>query len=252
VPLAPIETAPAPTVDPAHAIASDITSVFETGKVGGDPSAVQNKDAGIISFGKHQCTLSSKEDSLEKVLDRYIEMAPDSECAKKLEGLMERVRSKDKTLRNDQEFISLLEEAGKDPIMEQAQDQVFDEMYWKPAMESAEKAGIESNLGKALFYDTSVNSGPDGLNTILERTQAKLEGKEYSEQEFLKAFAEERTKFILEAADRYRAKGDEATAGMLEHVASDWRMDYWEKWIDSGNLDLKGDIKIYKQTIHGG
>ncbi|HSP05649.1 MAG TPA: chitosanase, partial [Acidobacteriota bacterium] len=148
--------------------------------------------------------------------------------------------------------ISLLEEAGKDPVMSQAQDEVFDEMYWNPAMDAARKAGVESPLGKALLYDTAINSGPDNLNKIIASTQEKLAGKDYSEEEFLKAFSEERKDFILDAANRYRGKGDAGTADMLVHVASDWRMDYWNKWLDAGNLQLTGDLKIYKQTIHGG
>ncbi|HEY7160354.1 MAG TPA: chitosanase [Acidobacteriota bacterium] len=250
-------TPPAPP-DPVDAKAkekiSNMVGVFETGKVGGDPSALQDKDSGIISYGKHQCTLSSKESSLEKVLDRYMELAPQSENTKKLEEYMGAVRNKNESLRNNEEFKTLLKEAGKDPLMAQAQDEVFDKLYWKPAMQSAEKAGITSPLGCALLTDTTVNSGPDNTNIILNRTQAKLEGKEYTEQEFLQTFADERTKFLLTAAKNKEANGKQNDADMLKHVASDWRMDYWKGWIDDGNMDLKGKLKftIYKQTIDGG
>ena len=250
-------TPPAPS-DPVDAkskeLISNMVGVFETGKVGGDPSAVQDKDSGIISYGKHQCTLSSKESSLEKVLDRYMELAPKSENTKKLEEHMGAVRNKNESLRNNEEFKTLLKEAGKDPLMGQAQEEVFDKLYWKPAMQAADKAGITSPLGCALLTDTAVNSGPENLNTILSRSQAKLEGKEYTEQEFLQTFADERTKFILTAAKNKDAQGNHGNADMLRHVASDWRMDYWKGWVDDGNMDLKGklEFKLYKQTIDGG
>jgi hypothetical protein len=250
-------TPPAPP-DPVDAktkeVISNMVGVFETGKVGGDPSAVQDKDSGIISYGKHQCTLSSKESSLEKVLDRYMQLAPQSENTKKLEEYMGAVRNKSENLRTNEEFKTLLKEAGKDPLMGQAQEEVFDKLYWKPAMQSAEKAGVTSPLGCALLTDTCVNSGPENLNTILNRTQAKLDGKEYTEQEFLQTFADERTNFILTAAKNKDAQGKHGDAEMLNHVASDWRMDYWKGWIDDGNMDLKGklEFKLYKQTIDGG
>jgi hypothetical protein len=83
-----------------------------------------------------------------------MELAPQSENTKKLEEYIGAVRNKNESLRNNEEFKTLLKEAGKDPLMTQAQDEVFDKLYWKPAMQAAEKAGVTSPLGCALLTDT--------------------------------------------------------------------------------------------------
>jgi hypothetical protein len=256
-------TPPAPAADVSEAakaetrakgIAFEITGVFETGKPGGDPGTVQTSDTGIISYGKHQATLASEADSLEKVLDEYINTS-DSDTSKKLEPFMDRVRTKDATLKDDQNFIQLLKDAGADPKMSEAQDEVFGKNYWEPAMKLADEAGVKSPLGKALIYDSMIQHRPDTVSKLIERSKAKLEGKEYTEQEFLQTFAEERKKHLLGVAAALGKSTnplDLKTAEDCERDATRKRVVEWKELIDSGNLQLAGDINIYGQTIHAG
>ncbi|BAZ32086.1 peptidoglycan L-alanyl-D-glutamate endopeptidase CwlK [Cylindrospermum sp. NIES-4074] len=213
-------------------IAGDITGVFE----GGKPGSVQTVDSGIVSYGKHQATIASG--SLYLILKAYTESSKTSTAAKVAEYLAQ-VQKKDETLRKDEAFHNLLKDAAKDPEMVRAQDDVFSQKYWKPARQTAEKAGIKSALGETIFYDTKIQGG---LEAVLESTKQRLKDKKYTEQEFLGIFLEEREKRLYAIAKQKRAKGDEKTAKMLENSAKN-RVGALDALVKSGNLDLIGDEK---------
>ncbi|ORY08107.1 lysozyme-like protein, partial [Basidiobolus meristosporus CBS 931.73] len=52
-----------------------------------------------------------------------------------------------------------IQAACRDPRFRHAQDAVNDEMYFTPAMKFAGKVLLETNIGKAVFYDTIVQHG---------------------------------------------------------------------------------------------
>jgi uncharacterized protein YraI len=232
--------------DSHHRIASDITGVFE----GGKPGSLQTVDTGIISYGKHQATLASG--SLYSVLKAYTDYSKSS-TAINIAEYLGRVQKKDVTLRDNKVFIQLLKDAASEPEMARAQEEVFSKDYWNPAKRMAEKAGIKSALGEAIFYDTKIQGG---LETVLKNTQQRLKDKKYTEQEFLSVFLEEREKRLYEIAkgnrtkaEQERTKGNEKkakrlekNAKMLENSAKN-RVGALDALVKSGNLNLIGDEK---------
>lgn len=149
-----------------------VLSLFETGKL---PTAAAYatctvlKDGAGISYGKHQCT--DKAGSLDLVVKRYIEFG--GQYAAALSKFLPQLAANESTKVDPAgkfptwltELIGLLKTAGADPVMQQAQDEVFDEEYFAPAVEKAAALGLTTALGLLTIYDTCIHSGPGRVAT---------------------------------------------------------------------------------------
>ncbi len=134
-------------------LAFAITAAFE----GTGYAAYNNYDAGIVSYGLLQFTLSSG--SLGRVLETYI-AASDSDESAAIERYMERVRRKDNLLRNDAGFRQALLNAANDPAMRSAQDEVATSGYWQAVVDGyIMHRGLRLPLTWALLFDMGVNFG---------------------------------------------------------------------------------------------
>ncbi len=76
---------------------------------------------------------------------------------------------------DDQAFLTLLRNAGDDPVMRQTQDAFFDRVYFQPALKWAGANGFVKALSALVIYDSFNHSG--GIlstirDEILERTPA--------------------------------------------------------------------------------
>src|SRR5947209_8378474 len=133
--------------------AKAIVNVFETGKVRGryNAIAVLKGDSGHLSYGRSQAALGSG--SLYLLLKSYCEAAG-AKFADRFVPLLPRFRDKDVSLDFDQNVRSLLEQAGDDPVMQQAQDDFFDRGYWQPAVKNAAACGLTKPLSVAVIYDS--------------------------------------------------------------------------------------------------
>jgi hypothetical protein len=63
------------------------------------------------------------------------------------------------------DFVVLWRRAAEDPAMRGAQDRVFDRVYWTPAVGAAKRINLRTPLGYLVIYDTSIQSGGDGIVT---------------------------------------------------------------------------------------
>lgn len=223
--------------DGYHNVANQITSVME----GGSYSSLSLlNDGGIISYGKHQATLSSG--NLENVLEAYLASAKGSN-ASTLQSYMPRVRKKEASLKSETAFINALKAAGKESSMKTAQNTVFYNRFWIPAVNKAQGGGIQSPLGYALLYDTNIQGG---MASVMGRAKQvcggnigdKVNGKTITEAEFLLAYVNEREKRLLELAVAKEAKGEQSKADALR--TSVYRCKAFRGLIEAGNLNLSG------------
>lgn len=225
-----------------------ITSIFESGRPEGNPAAYQTYDAGIISYGKHQATLSSG--TLNRVLQAYYRLSDSAARQALKEEYGDRVARMDQNLRNDGRIKQLLLEAANELAMSQAQDEVFDQSYYQPAIAAAKEYNVKSPLGLAALYDTQIQGG---LYIILPRVTARLGGKigqaGISEKQWLAAFLDLREERLYRLADQFEAKGDTGTAKALR--VSTFRVEEYRKLLRAGNLELKGPMYIRGQQIDG-
>jgi uncharacterized protein YgiM (DUF1202 family) len=224
-----------------YGIANQITSLMEGGTTKGDYGALTIvKDGGIVSYGKHQATLASG--SLGDVINAYLESA-NSPTAKSLTAYQPRVGRRDASLRDDQGFLNDLKNAAKEQKMKDAQDMVFNQGYWKPAVKAAAGAGIQSPLGLALLYDTKIQGG---METLMDRTRAALGGdvgdkvgeKTIDEQTFLKVFVEKRAARLEDIAKSAEAKGETVRARAVR--GSVYRCNGFMALIEANNLNVAG------------
>jgi len=234
-----------------HRLAADITSAFE----GGRTDSLQTADSGIVSYGKHQATLSSG--SLGAVLQAYVGLAT-SATAQSLAAYLPRVQKKEAALRSDKTFLSLLRTAAGDPAMDQAQDAVFTSRYWTPMAAASAQQGIQSALGYAIFYDTNIQGGHED---VLARTRAKLGGgigdkvkdQPITEQAFLQTYLEEREARLLRLSAAAAKKGKTADAKMLK--ASTYRTRELLALVNAGNLDghggPDGTLQVHGRSVTG-
>jgi hypothetical protein len=192
----------------------------------------QTYDAGIISYGRFQFTLAGG--SLAAVVDGYL-AASISPVADRLRPYAGRIRAKDASLRNDVALKNILIEAAAEDEMRDAQDAVVGDRYWKPAMSSVSVRGVETALGKALFFDMAIQHGP--FHPYIQRAEAfygvppksRLVENGITETQLIARTAIERQLFLADFAVRKNLPGVRK------------RGDFWVNLVNAGDWDLQGN-----------
>lgn len=132
--------------------------------------------------------------------------------------------------------------ASKDKVFYSVQDSVVDEWYYLPAMKWADQTGIQTALGKAIFYDTIIQHGegedPDGLPALIATTKKKMGGTPKTgidEKKWIAAFLDVRR------ADLAHAHNPDTREEWAESVG---RVDSLKQLVKAGNFDLHGPFTI--------
>lgn len=190
------------TPEQKHAI-DCVLAIFETGRV---PTAASYstctvlKDGAGISYGKHQCT--DKAGSLDLVCKKYIELG--GVHAAELEKYMGYLATNESAKVDPKgpfpawltSLINLLKTAGADPIMQQAQDFVFDANYFMPAVNHAKDIGLTTALGLLAIYDTCIHSGPGRVATHRAAFPEKSPKNGGDEKAWVKAYLNARRAWL--------------------------------------------------------
>jgi chitosanase len=131
---------------------------------------------------------------------------------------------------------------GNDKVFRAVQDEVSDELYYQPAINRASQVGIQTALGKAIFYDTVIQHGdgddPDGLPALIAATTKKMKGTPKTgidEKKWLSSFLNVRRADLAHAHD---------PATREEWAKSVGRVESLMQLVKSGNLDLHGPFTI--------
>jgi len=125
-------------IDTQKRTIEQIINAFETGSVEGDYSNISIYKDGPhrirqITYGRSQTT---EYGNLRRLVQDYVNAG--GMFSEQLEPYAGMVGST--PLTDDANFKSLLRKAGKqDPVMRQTQDRFFEEVYFQPAMESADE-----------------------------------------------------------------------------------------------------------------
>ena len=229
-------------------VAMQITTVMETGGLEGY-AAINDYDAGIISYGRHQATLAGG--ALAALLDAYLATSH-TDTARQLSGYMDRVRRHDASLRDNEAFKTLLRAASVEPEMQAAQDSAIIASHYEPAARTANEWGVQTPLGVAMLYDTNIQGG---LASCLRRAVSVAGGRVGAPASggglvtgaaFLRAFNDERKARLLELAN---AAGNTAQGRALR--TSVYRCDEFAALLASGNLQLVGTLHVRGNDIEG-
>lgn len=135
-----------------------VINAFETGTADGDYGCISVYNDGPhdipqITYGRSQTT---EYGNLRILVQRYVESG--GSYSTQLREFSDSVGSV--PLTGSRDFKRLLREAGrKDPLMQQIQDQFFEERYFSPAMKWADDHGFILALSGLVIYDSCVHSG---------------------------------------------------------------------------------------------
>lgn len=124
-----------------------------------------------VTFGAHQAT--DRADSLDEIIKRYAALALERgegalnpewlDGAELLTVYLPRLAKNTPQscadLATDADFKTLLKRVSTDPLMHQAQNEVFDENYMRPAIAAVEGSGWIEPLSLAVVYDSMIHGG---------------------------------------------------------------------------------------------
>lgn len=208
-----------------------ITSTFE----GANYGAYNNYDAGIVSYGLIQFTLSSG--SLGSVLEKYLQTSS-SPTRHELESFIDLVRARDERLRYDDRFRRLLLEAAHEEAMHQAQEAVATEKYWDVVINlSVTPRNLQYPLTLALLFDIGVNFGTrHGFIGAAEEAlgvapRSRIGENGINEKQLTKIIAELRKESHYKQALRDNLPGLRA------------RGDFWVERVQAEDWGLMGDTQ---------
>lgn len=119
------------------------------------------RDTMQITYGKLQTTEMGG--GLKKLLDIYAEM--NGQYSNAFKPFLPKLGKK--ALVENKKFICLLKEAGKDSIMDAAQDVFFEQQYFQPAYFWAQRNGFTEPLSMAVIFDSFIHSG--GVMSFLRK-----------------------------------------------------------------------------------
>lgn len=168
-PLAPDLAAAAPAGglvlrDAQRRICIRVINVYETGSVAGDYGAISifndgPNDIRQVTYGRAQTT---EYGNLRQLISDYV--AANGRFSAQLARYVGTIGTKvgnppHGPLVDDQTFLTLLRNAGGDPVMRQTQDAFFDRVYLQPALNWAAAKGFVKALSALVIYDSFNHSG---------------------------------------------------------------------------------------------
>jgi chitosanase len=132
--------------------------------------------------------------------------------------------------------MDLLKKAGQDPIMQKAQDQIFDEGYWNPAVSQSEAMGLVLPLSYAIVYDTCIHSGPGGVARIRKLFNEVPPARGGDEKAWARAYINARRNWLLSSSNSLVQK-------------TVYRMDAFAQLMKEDNWELRTPFKVRNVTI---
>jgi len=213
-------------------VIDSVLSINETGKL---PSATAYStvtvlaDGAGISYGKHQST--DRSNSLDAIVLRYLDLG--GPMADQFRPYLKDLDTNFSTKVDPKNpsgpvksLMALLAEAGKDPLMQRAQDEVFDENYWVPAEQRGQAMKLGTPLAYLALYDTCIHSGPGRIDALRKNFAERPPATGGGEQAWVRAFLNARFTWLKANSNPLVVKSADRVTAIL-------------KIADSGNWDLK-------------
>lgn len=206
-----------------------IVGVFETGRPDPDYGACTIlRDGAGISYGAHQATDGA--DSLDAILLRALDLGISrADEVRVALSLMQadastRYSSISAAPAEIRQAVTLLRALGSDPVMQRAQEEVFEANYWIPAQRQAEEMGLRTPLAWAVVYDTCIHSGPGGVARVRARFPELPPARGGAEAAWISAYVRARRAWLA------------AQGGIVAGTV--YRMDAFLSLIAAGAWDL--------------
>jgi len=210
-----------------------IVNIFETGSIKGNYSAVTvaKEDRGGLSYGVSQVSRTSG--NLYRLIEKYTQL--EGEYSLELSAYLGRLAIEDETLDKDSALKLYLKQAGHCKVMQEVQDEYFDEKFYQPMLRKWTEKGYRYALSMAVMYDSAIQGGYYIVGNLVNKKYTVRE-----ETQWISHFVQERKQWLL------------AGAGILPKTV--YRMQEFEKLLAVENFDLllpitvKG-LKITDETL---
>jgi chitosanase len=212
-------------------VIDSVLSINETGKLP-SPTAYSTvtilKDGAGISYGKHQST--DRSGSLDAIVMRYLDL--NGTLADKLDPYLPKLNANFSTKVDPSNppadvkaLMKILSDAGKDPLMQQAQDQIFDEQYWIPALQKGQAMKLVLPLSYLALYDTSIHSGPGRIDALRKVFPERPPATGGQEKAWTVAFLNARFKWLKANSNPLvQRSADRVTAILKIASADNWNL----------------------------
>lgn len=213
-----------------------VLNVFETGKVEGDPCGVYvYKDGGGGKYRQLTYALGATQDgTLDIILAEYLQNAIVQTPAYSVikahyptKGVL--------AYADDKELINALKEAGKEPVMQAAQDKVFTEHYFNPAYKWFHDNGFTKPLSLLVIYDSFIHSGSI-LSFLRKRFSEVPPTKGGDEKAWIQAYVSVRRSWLENHSNK-----------VLRNTV--YRMKCMQDCIDKDNWDLSQPVNAHGTII---
>lgn len=184
-----------------------ILSWLETGKPSGDygACAVLDDKAGF-SIGPHQGT--DRSGTADAILIRTLDYIGDTDEAlsRRIEDLLDHLAANETTTLNPKTDVAwpswavagrtLIRYLGSLDVYRRACDDTFAERYWEPALRAATRAGLKTDIGVTLMYDTAIQSGPGCIDFMRNQFKAKAPALGGDERAWVRAWIPARRRWL--------------------------------------------------------
>jgi chitosanase len=192
-----------------------ILNYIESGSQNGNYAAISLYKDGPnqikqITFGKSQTT---EWGNLNKLISLYVEK--DGKFADELKPYLQKIGKV--SLVGDANLLSLLKGSGLDPIMQESQDEFFDEHYWKPAVKWFESNKFTLPLSMLVIYDSFIHSGSI-LTFLRNKFSASIPSKGGDEKEWITSYLNVRHEWLKNHSNPILRKTIYRTRDMLAAV----------------------------------
>jgi chitosanase len=208
-----------------------VLSVNETGKLP-SPTAYSTvtvlRDGAGISYGKHQST--DRSGSLDSIVMRYLDLK--GSLSDKLDPYLSKLSANFSSKVDPanppadvRELMKLLAEAGKDPLMQRAQDEIFDEQYWNPSVQKGQAMKLVLPLSYLALYDTCIHSGPGRIDALRKVFPERPPSTGGDEKAWTKAFLNARFAWLKANSNPLvQRSADRVTAILKIASADNWNL----------------------------
>lgn len=129
-----------------------------------------------------------------------------------------------KSLVNDSKFINLLKESASDPIMQQTQEEAYEEMYINPAYSFCSKNNFTEELSKLVICDSYLQSG-SVLSLLRNMFSERPPINGGDERVWIKSYCESRRKWLANHSRKILNKTVYRMDFMLDRIKKgDWEL----------------------------
>ena len=212
-------------------VIDSVLSINETGKLP-SPTAYSTvtilKDGAGISYGKHQST--DRSGSLDAIVMRYMDL--NGTLSSKLDPYLSKLTANfsakvdpSNPPSDVKALMKLLSDAGRDPLMQQAQDEIFDEQYWVPALNKGKAMKLELALSYLALYDTCIHSGPSRIDALRKNFPEVPPASGGDEKAWTRAFLNARYAWLRAYPNPLVQRSADRVTAILKIAASDnWEL----------------------------